>query len=51
MLACTTGNVEITKLLLANPSVDVNRYDSAGINALYVSAYYGHFEIFLQLVF
>ena len=45
MLASTSGNMEIVKLLLANPETDVNQKDCQGINALYVSAYYGHLEV------
>ena len=43
--ASTSGNMEIVKLLLANPETDVNQKDCQGINALYVSAYYGHLEV------
>ncbi len=49
MLACTVGNIFIVKLLLINPLTDVNMVDKSGINALYVSVYYGHLEI-LQLL-
>ena len=49
MLACTMGNMEIVKILLANPTIDVNRSDNTGINALYVSVYYGHLAIYQLL--
>jgi len=42
MLACTMGNIEIIKILLANPTIDVNKCDNTGINAAYVSVYYGY---------
>jgi ankyrin repeat protein len=45
MLACTTGYIDIVKLLLVNPNIDINQEDSAGINAIYVCAYYGQLEI------
>jgi ankyrin repeat protein len=45
MLACTVGNLDIVKLLLINSTTDVNVVDKSGINALYVSVYYGHLEI------
>ena len=45
MLACTVGNLDIVKLLLMNSTTDVNVVDKSGINALYVSVYYGHLEI------
>lgn len=46
MLACTSGNIEIVKLILANPTLIMDKRDNSGINSLYVSAYYGHFEVF-----
>lgn len=49
MLACTSGNIEIVKLILANPTLDLHKRDNSGINSLYVSAYYGHFEVFKLL--
>lgn len=49
MLACTTGNTDIVKVILTNPSIDVNQVDSSGINALYVSTYYGHLDIHVLL--
>jgi hypothetical protein len=45
MLACTVGNIFIVKLLLINPTTDVNMVDKSGINASYVSVYYGNLEI------
>jgi hypothetical protein len=45
MLACTVGNIFIVKLLLINPTTDVNMVEKSGINASYVSVYYGHLEI------
>ena len=49
MLACTSGNLEIVKLILANPTLVLDKRDNSGINSLYVSAYYGHFEVFKLL--
>lgn len=49
MLASTSGDVDIVRLLLANPTIDVNQRDSQGINAVYVSVYYGHLEILRSL--
>jgi ankyrin repeat protein len=49
MLACTSGNIEIVKLILANPTLFMDQRDNSGINSLYVSAYYGHFEVFQLL--
>lgn len=45
MLACTNGSLDIVRLLLAHPTIDVNQKDSQGINAVYVSVYYGHLEV------
>ena len=45
MLACTSGDVDIVKLILCNPSLNINQLDHQGINAIYVCAYYGHFEL------
>ena len=45
MLACTTGNIDIVKMLLINPLINIHYQDNAGINAVYVSAYYGHLYI------
>ena len=49
MLAGTGGDADIVRLLLANPNIDVNQRDSQGINALYVSVYYGHLDILKSL--
>jgi ankyrin repeat protein len=49
MMACTQGDLDIVKLMLCNSTLDLNRVDSSGINALYVCAYYGHTEIFKLL--
>ena len=45
MLACTIGDIDIVKLILANPQLNINKVDNSGINAIYVCAYYGHFDI------
>ena len=50
MLACTTGNLELVKVLLSNPTVKINEPDSSGINAVYVSTYYGHLDILIMLL-
>lgn len=50
MLACTIGNIDIVKLMMTNEGLDINLTDQAGINAVFVAAYYGHFEIFKFLV-
>jgi ankyrin repeat protein len=49
MMACTQGDLDIVKLMLCNPTLDIDRVDASGINALYVCAYYGHTEIFKLL--
>jgi ankyrin repeat protein len=49
MLACTTGYIDIVKMLIVNPLLNMNQEDSAGINAIYVAGYYGQLEI-LQLL-
>ena len=49
MMACTGGDINIVKLILCNSTLDLGLQDSSGISALYVSAYYGHFEIFKLL--
>ena len=49
MLACTNGSLDIVRLLLAHPTIDVNQKDSQGINAVHVSVYYGHLEQLRQL--
>ena len=43
MLACTSGDIDIVKMILVNPSLRINQTDRSGINAIYVCAYYGHF--------
>ena len=45
MLACTTGYIDIVKMLIVNSSLKMNMEDNAGINAIYVGAYYGQLEI------
>ena len=49
MLACTNGSLDIVRLLLANPTIDLHQKDSQGINAVYVSVYYGHLGVLRQL--
>lgn len=50
MLACTIGDLDIVKLLCTCKELDLNRKDDVGINATYISAYYGHKDVFLFLV-
>ena len=33
------------KILIVNQGININQEDNAGINALYVSAYYGHLKV------
>ena len=49
MLACMGGRMDIVKLILINPGINVNKRDHEGINAVYVCAYFGHYEI-LKLI-
>ena len=50
MLACTIGDIDTVKLLCTNKEVDLDKKDDAGINACYISAYYGHKDVFLFLL-
>jgi ankyrin repeat protein len=52
--AVSTGNVELIKFLLANQSIDLNRYEkSTGYTALHVAIFYSQFhheDMILKLI-
>lgn len=44
------NSLEFVNIMLNNKTVEVNRIDSFGVNAFWISAFYGHLSIMKRLM-
>lgn len=50
LVACARGNLDFVNLMLANPTLDINKSDKNGVNAFFMAAYHGHIPIMRRLM-
>ena len=49
LIAAAKGNVEMLNLMLNNQTLDINKQDKYGVNAFWISAFYGKIEFMKKL--
>ena len=49
LLATAKGDKELVAMIVNNPRTSLNKCDQHGVNAFWISAFYGHIEIMRYL--
>ena len=45
LIVCARGDFEMVNLMLQNSRLDINKTDGYGVNAFWISAFYGHVNV------